>query len=297
MFSNLSHRWKTWKNKATIGLVKNGLNVGSYFSPIRAGKLAFHIFSTPRKGRLTPRDRTYLEKSTQTTLYWGDISICCYDFGGDASKTVLMMHGWESNSARWRTLGNVLQTQGFRVVLFDAPAHGSSGNRYFNIVLYAQMMQKVVTHYAPSMLIGHSAGAMAIGYFLSHAPIFPIDAKLKKVVLMASPYDLDSLFNTYQKIIGFNGRIRRQLDREVFAVDGNETSYYCVENFVKQMPENFRIATDCLFIHDENDPIAAIACSETCHKIWKNSTFLRTKGLGHSLQHKSVYEKIVQFLS
>ncbi|MFM2268611.1 MAG: hypothetical protein RL757_2052 [Bacteroidota bacterium] len=297
MSSNLSHRLKTWQSKATIQLVKNGLNLGSYLSPTRAGKFAFHIFSTPRKGRLKEKDRTYLEKSEQTTLYLNEISIACYDFGGDASKTVLLMHGWESNSARWRTLANVLQTQGFRVVMFDAPAHGGSGNPYFNVLLYAQMMQTVVTHYAPTMLIGHSAGAMAIGYFLSHAPIFPIDGTLKKVVFMAAPYDLDSLFNTYQDIIGFNGRIRKQLDHEVYAVDGNETSYYCVENFVKQMPESFKTATACLFVHDENDPIAAIACSETCHSIWKNSDFLRTKGLGHSLQHKTVYEKIVQFLS
>jgi pimeloyl-ACP methyl ester carboxylesterase len=49
-------------------------------------------------------------------------------------------------------------------------------------------------------------------------------------------------------------------------------------------------------IHDELDTIAPVKASEKVHAAWKNSHFLRTSGLGHSMHQEEVNEAIIRFL-
>lgn len=50
-----------------------------------------------------------------------------------------------------------------------------------------------------------------------------------------------------------------------------------------------------LIIHDENDKIVPVDSSEAIHENWKNSEFIKTEGLGHSLQSDTINKSIVQF--
>ena len=51
-----------------------------------------------------------------------------------------------------------------------------------------------------------------------------------------------------------------------------------------------------LLIHDELDAIAPVSCSERVHANWKDSSLIKTKGLGHSLHQDGVRDRIIAFL-
>ena len=51
------------------------------------------------------------------------------------------------------------------IVALDAPAHGTSGSKIFNAVLYSKFIEVVCKEFKPSILMGHSVGGMAISYF------------------------------------------------------------------------------------------------------------------------------------
>ena len=86
-----------------------------------------------------------------------------YNWDGE-KETVLLLHGWESNSFRWRNLIGHLKREGYRVLAFDAPAHGHSSGSLFNVIRYTECTQTIVSRYNPDYIIGHSVGGMTAVY-------------------------------------------------------------------------------------------------------------------------------------
>ncbi|MGV9195387.1 alpha/beta hydrolase [Microbacterium sp. MC2] len=49
---------------------------------------------------------------------------------GDGDRTVVLIHGWNGRASQFATLARELVAEGYRVVAFDAPAHGASSGRH-----------------------------------------------------------------------------------------------------------------------------------------------------------------------
>ena len=99
-----------------------------------ASRLALQVFSKPRKGKLTPDANSFLKTATNSTMYYTSFPIQVYNWKGP-KETILLVHGWESNSNRWRKIAKKLTDKGYNVVALDAPAHGASGSPDFNALL------------------------------------------------------------------------------------------------------------------------------------------------------------------
>lgn len=260
----------------------NGLAV---FSKARAGRTALKYFFTPRVGRLRPQDREFL-----ATAQWGSVTAqgfkVQYYLWDHAGPTVLLAHGWESNSARWRKLVERLLDRNFRVLCLDAPAHGESGSPQFSAVLYSQFIAALMGHLQADYGVGHSAGAMALTYYETHDPIHP----LKKMVLLGAPSTLRAILDLYTGFLKISERAKQSVDEGILSKFGNPVEYYAIEDMANQL------TTDCLIIHDEQDDTAPIAGAVRTHLNWRGSRFIRTSGLGHSLQDDAVYEAVIAFL-
>lgn len=264
---------------------------GTYFNSLalvnkeRASAKAFRLFCTPRKGKVLPPQRSFLENAKDDILEVADIAVQTYCWQGDG-PTVLLMHGWESNTFRWRNFIPKLQEEGYNIIAFDAPAHGNTSGTMFNVPLYAQCAQKVIATYEPTYIVAHSIGGMTMLYNQYRYP----NAKVQKLVSLGAPSELSDFMRQYKHTLGLNGRL----------MDGLED--YFVENFNFgfadfSSPKFAReISKKGLLIHDELDAIAPIWSSEQVHAQWKDSVFIRTRGLGHSLHQDKVRNQIVAFL-
>jgi pimeloyl-ACP methyl ester carboxylesterase len=274
------------KLKILLFFVRNYLEILALFSKNKAGEKAFQIFSKPRKGRLSEQDRKYLDSSERQVFNLNNIKIQTYIWRGN-DKIVLLLHGWESNAARWKSLVKLLRKKGYTVVAMDAPAHGDSGSQYFHPPLYAEMLQVVTEQFPPYAIVGHSVGGYTAAYFQNfHAPL-----SVEKLVLMAPSCDNRLIFNTYLKYIGVSARVK-------------ESFYLYTKTHFKREPEsvladkfaqNFK--QKGLIIHDKNDAIVGYEEGKKIHAAWENARYVETENLGHSLRNEGVHKLIVEFLN
>ena len=261
------------------------LNSLAIFSRARAGKAALKFIFTPRVGRLRPQDRAFL-----ASAQWGNVEAegykVQYYLWDGSGPTVLLAHGWESNSARWHPLVERLLKRNFRVLCIDAPAHGESGSPQFSAVLYAQFIAALLQHLPADYAVGHSAGAMALTYYETHDPVHP----LKKIALLGAPSTLRAVLDLYTGFLKISKRAKQGVDESILRKFGNPVEYYAIEDMA------LNLTTECLIVHDEHDDTAPIAGAVRTHRNWRGSRLMRTSGLGHSLQGDAVYEAVIAFL-
>lgn len=261
------------------------LNVLVVFSASRAARVAFFIFCKVRKGKVAKHQEPYLVAAKNKIESVANHNIQTYFWQG-TGDVVLLVHGWESNSFRWRNLVQILQDAGFSVLAFDAPAHGFSSGKYLHVPLYAECVAYLVKKYAPRHIIGHSMGGMTALYYAHRDP----DTSLEKIVTIGSPSEFQDIMNEFQRILGFNKRVLRALDQFIFEEFGFHVHEFSSRRFVENRKQKG------LLLHDKLDRIIPFHASEQVHKVWKDSVLISTEGLGHSVNKKSVNQQIVRFL-
>lgn len=258
----------------------------SLWSKKAAARKAFHIFCTPRAGRIKEDQTTFLDPAKDTQLRVNDtVNIQTYKWEG-TGPTVLLIHGWESNTHRWWKLIEVLQKQHYNIICFDAPAHGNSTGNILNVLLYTESLEVVTQHYQPRIHIGHSVGGLTtIFHYYKHQP-----AQIEKLVILGAPSELSEIMKDYQRILGMNNTVMKGLDLLVQKRFGFSINDFSGHQFAKSMD------VPGLIIHDTYDNITPVEASRGIHKNWINSTYIETSGLGHSLYQDEVCNHIIKFI-
>jgi len=64
-----------------------------------AGKMAYYFLTNPRRLADDPGTDKFLQEAEQSDFVFGDQNIHCYHWPG-TGPSVLLLHGWESSSAR-----------------------------------------------------------------------------------------------------------------------------------------------------------------------------------------------------
>ncbi len=268
----------------TIGI---GLNFKGYFQPAKAAAKAYQLFSEPRRGQLIEGNLPEMLQNIPTEVFAvGEHYFKTYVWQGN-SNVILLVHGWESNTSRWEKLLPYLQQTGSTIVALDAPGHGLSGGKEFNVIKYASYIDVAVKEYKPNVLIGHSIGGAACIYHQTH---FGND-NLEKMVILGAPSEFQIILKNYVQLLSLNKRMKKHLESHFSKKFDLEINSFSSSTFAK----NIKIPG--LIIHDIDDKIVAIDEGRKIANSWKNSELIETKGLGHSLHSEEIYQKIIRFLS
>jgi predicted alpha/beta hydrolase family esterase len=268
----------------SIGLF---INLLSFVAPKKAVQKAYAVFSTPRKGKIQIDAIPEILKSAEAVAFDFDGKIIqTYIWKGN--ETVLfLIHGWESNSARWKKALPYIIKSGYTIVAIDAPAHGLSSGRDFNAHKYSQYIHHVAKMYPPKILIGHSIGGKAC----LHYQTIHNNLNVEKIVVLGAPSDFKVIFENYVSLLGLNSKVNNELI-----------------NFYK---ENFNLSNQeiggplfsdnknlkGLIAHDLEDTVVSFAEAKKNANAWKEAVFIETKGLGHSMNDEELFEKIREFIS
>ncbi len=274
------------KRQLTIQGLRLYLNTLAVFSPVKAGEIAFQIFCTPRQGRIREKDQVFLNTADeQKDLFVNDLNVRCYHWRG-AGPTVLLVHGWESNAARWQRVIRQLRAKDFNIVAVDAPAHGKSGSRQFNAVLYAHMLEVVVAQYQPQSLVGHSIGGFAC-LFLLHTGEAP---SVQQLAILGTPAEMTNIVAGYQRLLGLSQRVMQgmeQVFRRRFGRAFHELSGPVMAS---------ALHIDGLIVHDLNDATVPYADAMLYAEHWPQARLVTTRSQGHRLNGDGVPETVVGFL-
>jgi predicted alpha/beta hydrolase family esterase len=268
----------------SIGLY---INLLSFVAPKKAVQKAYAVFSTPRKGKIQIDAIPEILKSAEAVAFDFDGKIIqTYIWKGN--ETVLfLIHGWESNSARWKKALPYIIKSGYTIVAIDAPAHGLSSGRDFNAHKYSQYIHHVAKMYPPKILIGHSIGGKAC----LHYQTIHNNLNVEKIVVLGAPSDFKVIFENYVSLLGLNSKVNNELI-----------------NFYK---ENFNLSNQeiggplfsdnknlkGLIAHDLEDTVVSFAEAKKNANAWKEAVFIETKGFGHSMNDEELFEKIREFIS
>ena len=269
-----------------IKSIGNALNATSLISSKYASKKAIHLFASPRKGRYNDKQKRIIESAFFEEVNYNNLDIATYRWVGKG-KTVLLAHGWESNTARWDYILKDLQEQDFNIISLDAPAHGRSGGKQFNAVLYSEFINVVAQKFKPDVLIGHSVGGMASVFSMYKHQI----SSVEKMILLGAPAHFTGVFDRYKSMMGFNNRISNGLDSIVLERFDQPVSYFSAANFTAS------IEAKGLIIHDKNDRIIPYEDAQLIASRYKNSELISTTGFGHSLKDETLTPKIIRFIN
>ena len=261
-------------------------NFIAVFSTKKAAVKAFELFCTPRKGRLQSHQKEYLSQFHKKIVTAADHQIQTYHWKENEGPKVLLCHGWESNAFRWRNLIEKLKVKGFHIITFDAPGHGASSGSHLHVPVYEACTTALIKKYEPQFVIGHSIGGLSLLYSQYKSP----QASVEKVVSLGAPSDLEDIMNNYQKLLGFNGRVLKGLDRYFRDRFSFGIAEFSMAQLIKEVDKKG------LIVHDKEDKIAPYQAAVAIHENWTNAALITTEGLGHSLHQDQVNDQIISFL-
>jgi len=269
-----------------IKIIGQYINVLSYLNPKKALEISYALFSEPREGKITKDKLPNVLKNTHTeTFHHEEHHFQTYIWRGNETK-ILLVHGWESNSSRWEKTLPHLQKSGCTIIAIDAPAHGLSSGKEFNVPRYAEFINKAVQEYKPSIIIGHSLGGAACVY---HQYLFP-DTSIQKMVVLGAPSDLKTLIDNYIQLLSLNSKMLTLLEDRYL-----EHFNFKLEDFSgKKFATTITIKG--IIAHDKEDETVAFEEGLKIASTWKNAHFIETQGLGHSMHDEDLYKEIYDFL-
>jgi pimeloyl-ACP methyl ester carboxylesterase len=256
---------------------------------------ALENFLTPSRSQLSESERVNLAAATSFSIPFGSIDINAFRWG--IGPTVLLVHGWGGYGLQLNEFINPLLQAGYRVLAFDAPAHGSTTGERSNGFELAQAIETIVNYHNSSDsefpqpiegIIAHSLGATSTTLALSKG------MKTRKVVYLGAICCLYNAVTLFAK--------RAKLSIEVSAA----FRYLCEERFgrdvwqklaVDRNAQNLKIPA--LLFHDRRDREVAFDESLTVSQAWANARLIETVGLGHRriLRDRSVVRQTIDFIS
>ena len=217
---------------------------------------------------------------------------------------VVVLHGWGSSSASWRSFAKDLSQQGCRVVIPDLPGFGKSPEppKKWGLPEYAEMVNELLKalDIQHAVFVGHSfGGRVAIEYssrwqdsmdaivLCGAAGIYRHGQRKAQMFRVLSRYG-----NTVLSLPGFS-LMKEHSRKAVYAILGTKDYYVASETMRAVMSRVIDkplrkylkdIKIPALLLWGEKDSVTPLKDANIAHDLIPDSKLLICKGGGHSLQ-------------
>lgn len=267
----------------TIGL---WINLLAWVAPRKAAKFGFEFFCRPFRIKMTDKHLAFLHSGERFTFMHAGDTIQAYKWGGGARR-ILLLHGWQSHTFRWKSYVDALDKEKYTVYSVDAPGHGLSSGKFMTMPLYSEVVEKFILQIGNvDTVLSHSMGGFTAIYTFYRLPALAPS----RLVVLAPPGEAQDFMTFYIGTLKLSARAGMLIQ-----------GYF--EERVKQTPAYFsapRFATELssqgLLIHDEEDPDASVEHSRRINSAWRNSQLIVTKGYGHNLRSEKVVDYVIDFV-
>jgi pimeloyl-ACP methyl ester carboxylesterase len=200
----------------------------------------------------------------------------------------VLAHGCGSRAGRFSVLAQALVNSGFRVVLFDAPAHGVSMGSQASLPQFSRALRVVADAMGPVHgLIGHSLGGAAVSLAMRNG------LQARRAVLLAPPADVVLFSRAFAKHLHLPLRAHNMMRQNLESRLQIRWEELHVPTLARSM------TAPALIVHDRDDPDVPYAHGEEIAAAWPGAELLTTSGLGHRavLRDPEVIQRTVTFLS
>ena len=259
-----------------IELVAGGIRGVSRVSPRLGGDLAYRaFFSTAPRMRVRESARAVHDSARRSVLRLPGGEAEAFEWGA-GERSALLLHGWKGRASQFVPVVERLVGDGFRVVAFDAPAHGDSPGRRTDVrdwIAAAEVLAE--RHGSFDVLVGHSFGSLAV---LTLARSTLPTPRVAVVAGAASPEAfVDAFVSDFRLRIASADRLRERFRRRLGVDEAELVRRY------DAVRDPLPAETELLLVHDRGDRrLADRDAVRLCEVHGDRARLLRTAGLGHS---------------
>ena len=263
------------------------LNILALIAPKKAGMVGFKLFCYPFRGKITERHHQFFKTANRFTIEHENETIQVYKWGNGV-KNILLLHGWQSHTYRWKSYVELLDKNEYTIYSIDAPGHGQSTGRFMTVPVYSGVVQKLIlTIGSLHAVVGHSLGGFVALYTFHNYPVMAPG----KLVSLASPGKATEFFDFYKMKLGLSEKCVKLIVNRFEEIVKKSPSYFSASDFANS------ITFQGLIIHDEEDDETPVEGSKAIHQSWKNSILVLTKGKGHNLKSSEVIHGVIDFIN
>lgn len=255
--------------------------------PAAAARLAHVLWYRPLRTTVSARAFAVLASAQHAPRRHGAHTLSIYTWG--TGPTVLLVHGWSGRAAQFCDFVGPLVRAGYRVLAFDAPAHGRSGGKATHLPAISDAILAVAAEHGPvHAVIAHSFG-VAGALRAVHRGL-----RTSRFVAIGAPATFDRLFAIYCARLGLRPAAAGGLRRLIEVRFGAEvwSRFAPVE-----MARGLNLPA--LVVHDAGDREIPSADAITLADAWPGARRLLTDGLGHTrlLSDAAVIRQVTAFIA
>jgi predicted alpha/beta hydrolase family esterase len=259
--------------------IRLALQLYGRMAPEKAGRLVNRMAFRPSRLPMPSRYEYLLDNAdSYTQLQHGARTIPLYSWG--QGPVILGVHGWAGAGIQFGAWVNPLVEAGYRVVLFDAPAHGRAQGESTNLFEMAEVVARVAASVGRVHgVLAHSIGCIAAARAIADG------LQPDYLVMLAPPVSLTAVMDNLSRQLG--------LSQNVLAVH----LQLMEERFGKSVWEQLdlealsrTLTQRGLMVIDDDDTSISPDESERVFNNWENANVLRTRSLGH---HRLLWSPMV----
>lgn len=265
------------------------LNLIAWVSPRLAGRLGLTLFCWPRRKNLKRVEAAFLATGE---LQYEDLDGRRYAVWhwGFRGPVVLLAHGWESHSGRWRKIAPHLAQAGYHVIAVDAPAHGRSSGWQFTMLEYAAIIRHLLHKHSPvAAVVAHSVGGAAAIWAMGTSGR---GSRPAKAVILGAFSHLSNTMRGPIHATGLSERTQSGFKKYFLQRFGLKTEEVDVAAKAALLHD-----VEGLLVHDAGDRVTSVKESERLHAYWPGAHFWRTQHYGHGLTAPQVTDVVTEFIA
>ncbi len=234
--------------KAYLLLLRIYFKLISILSPKLAAFQAFRLFQRPMHQMTRPLEKSFFDRVEKFQLEHQPEPIDCFELGPKEGKAVILIHGWESNAGSMSAIATSLADQGYRVILFNLPAHGQSKLKHANLKTCSEVLDCVLRYYQYSgtpSIISHSFGSAVATYTLARK-----GHTIDKFIMLSTPDRIIDIFNDFKQVISLGNEAFNSMLIRVKELLGEDLEHLAINSLTHQV--NYK---ELNIIHDKFDRV------------------------------------------
>ena len=250
-------------------LLRLAIRLLGAISPALAGRWVYRLWFQPLRYPEPEREKEWRRTSQPLDVEFHGQRLAVDSWG--AGPVVLMVHGWNGRGVQLGAFTPELVRAGYRVVTFDAPAHGRSPGRATNLPEVSEAIQAVARACGPvHAIIGHSFGVACSIYAVRQG------LKVNRIVAISPPNSVRGLTQKFFTALDVAPRAQAVFNR-LFEKN------FGADLWQRFSPEDLARGLEVpgLVIHDQDDTGVPWQEGAAVAQAWPGAEFVHTTGLGH----------------
>ncbi|HEU5051242.1 MAG TPA: alpha/beta fold hydrolase [Gemmatimonadales bacterium] len=271
---------------ARVTALRTAFRTVGAVAPGVAARWAESIFCRPPRQEARPHEEAFLATGRPRTFGTSRAPLHGWEWG--EGPLVVLVHGWGSRAGRWAGLAPLLLARGFRVVTYDAPAHGRTPGRLASLPEFADALQEVIAATGPAHgVVGHSLGGAAIAVALGRG------LPAERAVLIAAPAHPEGFADRFAEVLAIPPLVRATMQRNL----EERLRFRWSDLHIPTISRG--LGTPALIVHDDADADVPVAEAQAIAGAWPGAELHLTSGLGHRaiIRDPAVLARAAAFLS